>query len=79
MTGGLVYIVLYYLPEKIFLSEFKYFAQWLNLCVWGWGKCRLTTGQASKEPHCTENSGLKGINTLGSIRSECDILRPLTK
>jgi hypothetical protein len=34
MTGGLVYIVMYYLPEEIFLSEFKYFAQLLNLaCV----------------------------------------------
>jgi hypothetical protein len=37
MTGGLVYIVMYYLPEKIFLSEFKYFAQWLNLARVGVG------------------------------------------
>jgi hypothetical protein len=37
MTGGLVYIVVYYLPKKIFLSEFKYFAQWLNLVRVGVG------------------------------------------
>jgi hypothetical protein len=27
MAGGLVYIVMYYLPKEIFLSGFKYFAQ----------------------------------------------------
>jgi hypothetical protein len=53
MTGGLVYIVMYYLPEEIFLSEFKYFAQLLNLARVGVGECRLTTGRASVEPHCT--------------------------
>jgi uncharacterized membrane protein YhdT len=37
MAGGLVYIVMYYLPEKIFLSGFKYFAQWLNLACVGVG------------------------------------------
>jgi hypothetical protein len=43
MTGGLVYIVMYYLPEKIFLSEFKYLAQCLNLARVGvGGECRPT-------------------------------------
>jgi hypothetical protein len=37
MTSGLVYKVMYYLPEKIFLSELKYFAQWLNLARVGVG------------------------------------------
>jgi hypothetical protein len=37
MTGDLMYIVMNYLPEKIFLSEFKYFAQWLNLAHVGVG------------------------------------------
>jgi hypothetical protein len=37
MTGGLVYIVMYYLPEEIFLSEFKYFVQLLNLARVGVG------------------------------------------
>jgi hypothetical protein len=37
MTGGLVYIVMNYLPKKIFLSGIKNFAQWLNLVRVGVG------------------------------------------
>jgi hypothetical protein len=55
MTGGLCY-----LPEKIFLSEFKYFAQ-LYLGMWGWGggvdwpRVRPQRNRTVKE-----NSGYKG-------------------
>jgi hypothetical protein len=46
MAGGLVYIVMYYLPEETFLSGFKYFAQWLDFGAWGWGEHKLTVCQA---------------------------------
>jgi hypothetical protein len=37
MAGGLVYIVVYYLPEKIFLLEFKYVLNGWTWRLWGWG------------------------------------------
>jgi hypothetical protein len=33
---------MYYLPEKIFLSEFKYFAQKPDFGAWGVGGAKVT-------------------------------------
>jgi hypothetical protein len=39
ITGGYVYILMYYLPERIFLCKFKYFALKLDFGAWGaWGE-----------------------------------------
>jgi hypothetical protein len=61
MAGGFVYIVLFYLPEKIFLLGFKYALNGWTWRVWGVGVgVQTDTGQVSNEPHCIENSGHKG-------------------
>jgi hypothetical protein len=55
---------MYYLPEEIFLSWFKYFAQWLDFGAWGVGGAKLTVCYASIEPHCIEKQGAEGINNI---------------
>jgi hypothetical protein len=62
MAGGLVYIVMYYLPEKIFLSEFKYFAQWLNLARVGVGGVKTGHGSGLKGAALYKKTvGIKGL------------------
>jgi hypothetical protein len=39
MAGGLVYIVVYYLPQKIFLLEFKYALNGWTWRMWGGAHC----------------------------------------
>jgi hypothetical protein len=71
---------MYYLPDKIFLSEFKYFAQSRTLARGGWGEQKVTASLlASTKPHCTgtvndRNRGQKGLAMLGPIRARYDML-----
>jgi hypothetical protein len=37
ITGGYVYILMYYLPERIFLCKFKYIALKPDFGAWGAG------------------------------------------
>jgi hypothetical protein len=80
MAGGLVYIVMYYLPEKIFLSWIQIFCPMVELGGCGGGESVDWPGvRPQRSRTVQENSGHKGINTLGSMESECDTLNHLTK
>jgi hypothetical protein len=62
MTGDLVYIVMYYLPEKIFLPGFKYFAQWLNLARVGVGGVLTDHGSGlNRAALYKKTGGIKGL------------------